>query len=241
MKYMGSKNRIAKHILPIMLQNRKENQVWVEPFVGGANMIDKVNGARIGADINPYVIEALKLIRDCPETIPDIITEDDYNNFKISQTLDGITGFVGFAMSFGGKWFGGYRRDVAGTKGCIDNMQTQTRRSKQSAIQQSKLLQDVIFLNVGYMDLNIPKNSIIYCDPPYKDTTKYSNINFNHGDFFQWCRDMSYIGHKVFISEYTAPDDFECVWRGELRNGFKKQSICVEKLFTYNHVQGETK
>ena len=55
MKYMGSKNRIAKHILPIMLKDRKNGQYWVEPFVGGANMIDKVDGNRIGADFNKYV------------------------------------------------------------------------------------------------------------------------------------------------------------------------------------------
>ena len=38
MKYMGSKNRIAKYILPIILKDRKEGQWYVEPFVGGANM-----------------------------------------------------------------------------------------------------------------------------------------------------------------------------------------------------------
>ena len=65
MKYMGSKNRIAKYILPIMLAERKPDQWCVEPFVGGANMIDKVQGKRIGADINPYLIDALIAIRDC--------------------------------------------------------------------------------------------------------------------------------------------------------------------------------
>lgn len=35
MVYMGSKRRIAKYILPIMLSYRKEGQTWVEPFVGG--------------------------------------------------------------------------------------------------------------------------------------------------------------------------------------------------------------
>nr|WP_319571429.1 DNA adenine methylase [uncultured Draconibacterium sp.] len=45
MKYMGSKNRIAKHILPIILKNRT-NELYVEPFVGGANLIDKVDGER---------------------------------------------------------------------------------------------------------------------------------------------------------------------------------------------------
>ena len=58
MKYMGSKNRIAKEILPIMLKERGQ-RTWVEPFVGGANMIDKVQGERIGADLNEYVIAYL--------------------------------------------------------------------------------------------------------------------------------------------------------------------------------------
>lgn len=50
MKYMGSKNRIAKEILPIILAHRTPNQWWVEPFVGGGNMIDKVTGNRLGSD-----------------------------------------------------------------------------------------------------------------------------------------------------------------------------------------------
>ena len=29
---------------------------------------------------------------------------------------------------------------------------------------------------------------------------------------------MTIKGHSVFISEYNAPDDFECVWQSELKN-----------------------
>ena len=54
MKYMGSKNRIAKHILPIILKDRKEGQWYVEPFVGGANIRDKVECKRIGSDSKHY-------------------------------------------------------------------------------------------------------------------------------------------------------------------------------------------
>ena len=32
MIYMGSKGRLAKHILPIVLEGRKPNQYYVEPF-----------------------------------------------------------------------------------------------------------------------------------------------------------------------------------------------------------------
>ena len=64
MKYLGSKRRISKHILPIILKDRKENQVYVEPFVGGCNMIDKVDGIRIGNDINKYLIMFWKAIQN---------------------------------------------------------------------------------------------------------------------------------------------------------------------------------
>ena len=52
MKYMGSKRRIAKHILPIILKNRKENQVFYDLFVGGGNILDKVCGRRVANDNN---------------------------------------------------------------------------------------------------------------------------------------------------------------------------------------------
>lgn len=56
MKYMGSKSRIAKHILPIILDGRKDGQYYAEPFCGGCNVIDKVPGNRIANDSNPYLI-----------------------------------------------------------------------------------------------------------------------------------------------------------------------------------------
>lgn len=63
MKYMGSKNRLAKHLLPIILKGRKPNQWYVEPFVGGCNMIDKVKGLRLGSDVNGYLIALAKALQ----------------------------------------------------------------------------------------------------------------------------------------------------------------------------------
>ena len=60
MKYMGSKTRIANEILPIILKNRKPYQYYVEPFCGGCNIIDKVDGNRIASDKNHYLIEMWK-------------------------------------------------------------------------------------------------------------------------------------------------------------------------------------
>ena len=228
MKYMGSKKRIAKHILPIMLANRKEGQYWVEPFVGGANMIDKVTGNRIGADLNRHCIDALILIRDSPELIPrnnTEYTEEMYNRAKKSDFKTSIDCFALFNYSFGAKFKGGWARNNRGTdyvKECVRNVLIQSKKLKGIKLQEST-----------YQGLVIPPNSIIYCDPPYEGTTKYKD-GFEHDKFWQWCRDKECEGHKVFISEYKAPDDFKCVWEKEIRNNVGNNTeIGIERLYEY--------
>lgn len=228
MKYMGSKNRMAKYILPIILKNRKPEQWYVEPFVGGGNLIDKVDGNRIGADVNKYVIDALISIRDYVDELPKNnkeFTEDDYKKLKLSEEYK-HKGYAGFAFSYAGKWMGGWRRDSL-------NKRDYVKEAYLNAKKQSELLNGIILINECYLNLKIPDNSIIYCDPPYKCKTKYSH-DFNHYIFWEWCREKSIEGHKVFISEYEAPDDFECIWEMEICSSLDKDTgskKAVEKLF----------
>lgn len=232
MKYMGSKARIAKEILPIMLKNRKTNQFWVEPFVGGGNMIDKVDGNRIGSDINKYLIDALIAIRDDIELLPknnSEFTEEDYKQLKTSDNYK-YKGYAGFAFSYSGKWLGGWCRDNL-------NKRDYVNEAYKNAVKQSPFLQGVNFVNNSYSDLIIPENSIIYCDPPYKDTTSYKTDSFDHDLFWNWVRQKNNENHTVFVSEYSAPDDFECVWQKEIVSSLTKNTgskTGVEKLFTLN-------
>ncbi len=232
---MGSKNRIAKHILPIMLKDRKEGQYWVEPFVGGANMIDKVEGNRIGADFNEYTIEALKFIRDFITPKNDTeFSEKDYNNaaecYRAKLKITPVECYALIAFSFGAKWVGGWSRGKNSNGEQRDYVSEQYRASER----QKPLLQSVELIHSSYSDLEIPPSSVIYCDPPYEGTTGYKD-KFNHVEFWQWCRDKQKEGHTIFVSEYNAPDDFECIWKQELnvsvaKNGKHKKAI--EKLFT---------
>lgn len=86
MIYMGSKRRIARHIIPIMVDaaDRAGITQWVEPFVGGAILIDKASPRfkRHGYDLNPHTIEALRDIRDCADQLPDVVTAEQYNAWK---------------------------------------------------------------------------------------------------------------------------------------------------------------
>lgn len=232
MKYMGSKSRIAKYILPIMLQYR-ENRTWVEPFVGGGNLIDKVDGERIGSDINPHVIEALKIIRDKAHLLPKNnteFTESDYKNLRNSDDCE-FKSFAGFAYSFGGKWLGGWCRDKL-------NKRDYVNESFKNALNQSDKLKDVYLYNCSYLDLKIPPNSFIYCDPPYYNSTNYKCNTFNYAEFWQWCRNKTSENHIVFVSEYNAPDDFQCIWRKEICSSLTKDTgskKATEKLFIYKH------
>ena len=64
-------------------------------------------------------------------------------------------------------------------------------------------------------------------------TTGYKD-KFNHNCFWSWCRGKAAEGHKVFVSEYDAPDDFECVWEKEVNNSLTKNTggkKGIEKLF----------
>jgi DNA adenine methylase len=229
MKYMGSKNRIAKHLLPIMLENRN-GRTWVEPFVGGANMIDKVDGKRIGADFNEYVISLFTGIQNgfMP---PNEVSEEEYRQARLNRVVMPLVSFIGFGCSYSGKWFGGYARGNT-NKGEPRNY---CLESKKNILKQAENLNDVEFVHSSYQDLEIPKNSLIYCDPPYEGTTKYKD-GFSHAEFWEWCRTKTKEGHQVFISEYNAPRDFKSIYSKEVNSSLTKDTgskKANEQLFVY--------
>jgi len=230
MKYMGSKARHAKELLPIILANRKFGQCYIEPFVGGANMIDKVDGLRIGSDAHPHLIALWRAVSDGWEP-PTEVSETEYAEARKANLVDALTGFIGFGASYSGKWWGGYAR---GDKpdGTPRNYAAESCRN---IMKQAPNLRGVEFHNLKYQDLEIPPQSIIYCDPPYAGTTGYKTGSFDHAEFWQWCDARHDEGHTVFVSEYTAPDHWQCVWQKVVNNTLVRDTgskTGVEKLFT---------
>lgn len=239
MKYMGSKNRIAKHILPIILKDRKDGQCYVEPFVGGANLIDKVTDWRIGADNNQDLINLLKGL-SCGWIPKESYTKEDYliaqkggNPCKIE------TGYIAYNCSYSGKYWGRF----AGKSNTAKGVRDYTNEAYKNTVKQAPNIKRIEFVCCDYADLLIPSKSIIYCDIPYEGTYSevegYGKLKFKHDVFWQWCREKVKEGHKVFVSEYNAPDDFVCVWKLEVKSslsangksGGSKKSI--EKLFVH--------
>lgn len=228
MKYMGSKNRIAKYILPIMLENRKEGQYYIEPFCGGCNTIDKVTGNRIASDSHSELIELFRSLQQ--GWVPPIhVSEEEYQQAKVLVDRPHLKGYIGFNLSFGAKWFGGYARHNDGGKRCSST------EAYNNVTKQIPFIQGIEYYHGAYsVFIDYPPNSIIYCDPPYRGTTKYKNgLDYEH--FYQWCRDMKALGHTVFVSEYTMPEDFICVWAKPVTvnlTNITAANRAVEKLFT---------
>ncbi len=214
MKYVGSKNRIAKDLAPVIQSYITEDVTgYIEPFVGGANMIDKiVCHNKIGADVHNYQIALLQELAKGWKP-PRAVTEAEYKDIKDhpEKYPDYLVGYVGYQLSFGGKWFAGYSRDKEGVRDYADEAYRNVTR-------QQVLLRDISFLCADFRELTPEsyKGYVIYCDIPYKGTTKYAQKSFPYEEFYHWARLMSRY-NIVLISEYAMPDDFICIWQKTVR------------------------
>lgn len=208
MNYIGSKRRLANRILP-HIQHAIEVtdfSLYLEPFVGGANVIDKVVAPyKIGADNQRYLIALLRDIWD--RALPDTITREEYERVRDSKESypDWYVGFVGFCASYNAKFFGGYATGNKSSNGTVRYYADEAIRSLKK---QSKDLNGISFVCCDYRNWSNMKNAVIYCDPPYKDTMQYSSGRFDSVTFFKWCKTMAE-DNVLIISEYEAPDGFE--------------------------------
>lgn len=153
-----------------------------------------------------------------------------------SNYPDWYLGLVGFCASFGAKYFGGYARDSRDdnsgkwSAGAIKNLKKQIPNIKK-----------VTFLNMAFQDIPIDriKDYVIYCDIPYRGTTKYKTEQFPYEEFYEWVKVAS-IHNVVLVSEYSMPDEFDCIWQKETKTLLDSnkskgdaENIRIEKLFTY--------
>lgn len=114
MKYLGSKNQIAKSIVPILQKCIDDNNIttYIEPFVGGANIIDKIEcDNKIGSDTNKYLIALLNQLKKDPSLFPEEFSREHYQDVKDDYKNNGTKysdwykGLVGFCGAFRGKFF----------------------------------------------------------------------------------------------------------------------------------------
>lgn len=226
MRYFGGKAKLAKDIVPIIQSHLGKHIGYLEPFVGSCNVIKDIQcSKRYGLDKHPQLIAMWKKLQEgwIP---PTTITKEDYDSIrKVGE--DYLKGFVGFGCSFAGKYWGGYAQSSRNDNFC--------KAGKNSVLKKIKTLQDVTFMCFDYKNLK-PNNLLIYADPPYFKTTQYT-VEFNSNEFWDWCRKYSK-NNTILISEYNAPEDFECIWSKNVKTDMNSaigKIDRIEKLFKYKN------
>ena len=242
MIYQGSKARILEWILPYLQDCIDGNGIslYVEPFVGGANVIDHVACAgRSGSDSNGELISLLRHMQadNSLNGFPEHCSFSHYAEVRESRKRnDGrfpqwyVAG-IGYFASYGGRYFdGGYGRDRTGKRDIYVERLAYARK-------QAPLLNGITFMQASY-DSIVPVSAspcLIYCDPPYRGVKTYCNGKFDYEEFYRWASDMGK-SHYLLVSEYDMPSDrFRCVsahghWTRQRSD--RDASATVEKLFT---------
>lgn len=224
MHYMGSKARHAKEIIAITCKDRKPGQYYVEPFVGGGNVICKVDptaGPRIANDKNRFMIALLDSMGNHNWEPPETMTKEQWwviKRLKPDKITDreqaALYAFAATGPCFGSKWFDQWAKDYPGHEG------ERYRQAREAAQRDAPGLKGIRFYAGSYEDLEIPAEpSIVYCDPPYKGTADYagskttikvdqalSQNNWNAIKFWRWADRLVSLGHSVFVSEYHGPE-----------------------------------
>ena len=240
--YNGGKQRIGKKLSSIIveesldIEHEYEFKIkgYCEPFCGMLGVYKHIRDLfdnhkpklkYKAGDINKSVIKMWQKAQKGWKP-PTFVSESEYNRLKKSIIDSALKGYVGHQYSYGGQYFEGYAPKYGKSK--------DTTVASENVSNIAKKLKDVAFKEGVYTQYSNLKGYIIYCDPPYPNTyyKHYGKVNFDHDDFWNWCRKMSK-DNIVFVSSYTAPKDFEEIFSSshKLSGASVKNRKRIEKLF----------
>lgn len=242
MKYMGSKSRISKYIIPIIQEMLRDYNIktYIEPFCGGCNIIDKIQCKnKIASDNNEFLIELFKHKEEL-NVLPEIVIKEHYSecrqayyNNDFSKYPQWYIGAIGFLASYSGRFYdGGFNG-----QGFLDGRSKRNYydEAKRNLFAQIDSLNGIKFQHGDYSQLYSKDlyNCLLYCDIPYKNTKQYNtSLNFDYDKFWNWAEMMSE-KNIVLVSEYQAPDNWKCIWKKNLEKTMNHGNnvSAIEKLF----------
>lgn len=206
MQYIGGKFRICKQLAQFLMAQNTEKKPYHEPFCGSCNVLQYITGVvRTASDYSYPMISLWKMLQQgwIP---PSTVSEELYADARAGKLPPYLTAFILHGCSFSGDYYGGYARS---------SKNNFPMNAKNSLLRKLKKLENVSFSWASY-DTWLPTGAFIYCDPPYAGT-KYGygtpERSFDSVKFWETMRQWSSPEYNniVYISEYIAPPDFECV------------------------------
>jgi len=194
--YLGGKARSSKWLTGLILESTNRREVLVEPFIGGAWMAQALAphfDKYLGSDIVPDLVLLYNALLDGWNP-PHELSREEYESLRKAEP-SAMRAFAGFGCSFGGKWFGGYAVNQDHRNYALKAARGLMK--KKAALQQTASSISCI----DYKDIEIPSSAVIYLDPPYDGTTKYSAVkSWDTPKFYEtlekWCSTDAH----VFVS-----------------------------------------
>jgi DNA adenine methylase len=234
MRYMAGKSRFAKELAKAILRHTSRRVEYFEPFVGGGSVLEEMSKCfaySYASDTHRDLILMWQALMDGWEPPRNV----SYEEFKFleRQPSSALRGFVGFSCSFAGKWFGPYARFVK-PGGKLQNFADESARNLEHCI---SVLRNCKFHCRSYDTIPYTPLSVIYADPPYRDTYSYSP--FDSDKFWDWAREAVKAGAHVYVSEFVAPEDWVSIWSIERIKRFRalvptqKRERFTEHLFVH--------
>lgn len=247
--YGGGKALIGKHIAAVInkyLQNKapegaaamlpKESEgsatELIVPFCGLLGVSIHTTASTIHAsDINSNLIRALQKLKEGWEPPEQPLSKQEYTALKKGnlQLSPEDTAFYSIACAYSGIPFAGYRI-VSATQDYFNNCRS-------GLLRMAATFDRFTFKCISYTDIVLKPDQVVYCDPPYVNNNfKCKHFDdFDHTLFWNTMREWSKT-NLIFISEYTAPDDFIVIWEKPVSSrfsGINRQK--TEKLFIHNY------
>lgn len=239
MAYLGAKAKCSEHIIKVLNNPCFDGFDYLEPFVGYAHILRRINNKNkyLVGDNNILLITLLDYLQSTDYDYPHI-SKNDYEYLRNDDKKKNIIpkSFAAFAYSYNGKEFGGYVYKKHGRNYPEERFKYYDLLRDNDTFMKSK-----IYLK-SFDEYN-PKGMLIYCDPPYQNTTKYkTSENFDHEYFWDVVRKWSK-NNYVFVSEYRAPSDFITITSKKKYSslcGRGSDTIRTEKLFAHNSIKNKS-
>jgi site-specific DNA-adenine methylase len=132
-----------------------------------------------------------------------------FEKLKDNDDCSATKGFVGFAYTYRGIFLDGY----------FDHSPSKINTNRDRVLDIGKQVEKAKFTSGSYAQFSSLNGYVIYCDPPYDNTTcRYydgrgykDKLDFDSEEFWKWCREMA-TRNIVFVSEYIAPQDVKVIW-----------------------------
>lgn len=216
MRYLGGKSKIAKKLSHEILTRTNNRETYIEPFLGGGAVATQM-GSHFNhvsySDVHPDLMLMWEHIFD-GGTFNSEVDESEYQKLKNSEP-SAYRGFIGFAGSFGGKFFGGYARGTT-SDNRDRNYLAEGLRNIERGLPGMKGRESTEVGCCSFDEVVVSEGDVVYCDPPYASTTGYSTGDFDHEYFWSIVREWALNGADVFVSEYVAPEWVgDPIWKKE--------------------------